>query len=236
MLRHLPNVLTLLNLLCGCLAILSLIFFQIKEALIFQCISLIADFFDGYLARKLKVAGPLGVQLDSLADVISFGFFPGIVVYSLLANGLTIDQSTTSILNQWMLIPAFMLTLSAAYRLAKFNISTDQKDHFIGLPTPACTMFFTGLLLIQFSGNVPWIMKTKDIYYLYTSVIVFSYLMNSPFIHFKLAPNKKTFSNPFIIVLMSIVIGFVLFLPYFSLSISILAYVLLSIISNFIKI
>ena len=137
MLRHLPNVLTLLNLLCGCLAILSLIFFQIKEALIFQCISLIADFFDGYLARKLKVAGPLGVQLDSLADVISFGFFPGIVVYSLLANGLTIDQSTTSILNKWMLIPAFMLTLSAAYRLAKFNISTDQKDHFIGLPTPA---------------------------------------------------------------------------------------------------
>ena len=86
MIRHIPNILTLLNLFCGALAVISVLFLHVEEALVLQAISLIADFLDGLIARKLNVAGPLGVQLDSLADVISFGIFPGAVVYILFLS------------------------------------------------------------------------------------------------------------------------------------------------------
>lgn len=236
MLKHLPNTLTLINLFCGALAVVSIFHLHVEEALIFQGISLVTDFLDGMLARKLKVNSPLGIQLDSLADVVSFGVFPGAVVYITLVQALNIDPSGGDWLDRAMLYPAFILTVFAGLRLGRFNISDDQSDKFIGLPTPAMGMFFTGWLLIQKGGNIDLISYLKDSSLIYLFIILFSYLMNSKIVHFKIKFNKETLSNPYILLLLGSIVGMGIFYPYVMLSASILLYILFSIISNFVKI
>lgn len=123
------------------MAVISVLFLHVEEALVLQAISLIADFLDGLIARKLNVAGPLGVQLDSLADVISFGIFPGAVVYMLLVQSWDIDPGMSDLESRLLLYPAFLLPVFGALRLARFNISTDQGDKFIGMPIPSMSIF-----------------------------------------------------------------------------------------------
>lgn len=108
------------------------------------------DFFDGFLARLLKVEGELGKQLDSLADMVSFGVVPGIVMYQLLIVNLYISKAGFNFLesNMWLLYIALVIPLFSAYRLAKFNIDSRQTSGFIGLPTPANAIFFVSLPLV----------------------------------------------------------------------------------------
>ncbi len=235
MVKHFPNVLTLLNLFCGALAVVSVLFLHVEEALILQAISLVADFFDGLLARKLGVAGPLGVQLDSLADVVSFGMFPGAVVYMLLVQSWNIDPGMSNLEDRLLLYPAFLLPVFGALRLARFNISTDQGDKFIGLPIPAMSLFFAGLLLIQLNGDIPMIEFIEKKWFLYGSILLFAYLMNSHWVHFKIKPDKKTFSNPFILLLVGAIIGLIIFYPFLAPTLGIVLYSAFSIISNFVK-
>ncbi len=235
MVKHFPNVLTLLNLFCGALAVVSVLFLHVEEALILQAISLVADFFDGLLARKLGVAGPLGVQLDSLADVVSFGMFPGAVIYMLLVQSWNIDPGMSNLEDRLLLYPAFLLPVFGALRLARFNISTDQGDKFIGLPIPAMSLFFAGLLLIQLNGDIPMIEFIEKKWFLYGSILIFAYLMNSQWVHFKIKPDKKTFSNPFILLLVGAIIGLIIFYPFLAPTLGIVLYSVFSIISNFVK-
>lgn len=236
MAAFIPNFLTMINLFCGALATISILHGHVKEALILHLICLVVDFLDGVIARKLNVAGPLGVQLDSLADVVSFGVFPGAIVYVMLSQSLVIDPFTSPFAQRIYLYPAFIITVFAALRLARFNISTEQSDKFIGLPSPAAAMFFSGLLIIQLYGGAEFIHRFSKPEFLYAMVILFSYLMNSHFIHFKIKPDRTFFKQPYLVILAGMAVGLVVFYPAISVSLIILLYSTLSIISNFIKI
>lgn len=236
MLKHLPNALTLLNLFCGALAVVSVLNLHVEEALVLHLISLVADFLDGLIARKLKVDGPLGVELDSLADVISFGVFPSAIVYTLLVQSWNIDPGMSPLEDRIYLYPAFLLAVFGGLRLARFNISTTQSDKFIGIPIPAMAMFFAGLLLIQRDGNIALIELIEAKWFLYGSVLLFSFLMNSQLVHFKIKPNKSFLTNPFVLLLFGGIIGLAIYYPAVALTGSIILYSGLSIISNFVKI
>ena len=144
-----PNSLTALNLFCGCLAVLSFLnqFYSLGIILVF--VASIADFFDGFAARLLNVQSELGKELDSLADMISFGFVPGTILYSAFLKNSNFSSFTELIENQYYLpFSGFILTIFSGLRLAKFNIDKRQSNSFIGLPTPANTLFFLTIPLI----------------------------------------------------------------------------------------
>ena len=147
---QLPNFITLLNLLSGVLGILWVLEGQPLYGAYFVILSATFDFFDGFAARLLKVQSDLGKELDSLADVVSFGVLPGILLYS-----LTKSQTEASFLPYCTLI----IPMLSAYRLAKFNLDTRQSDRFIGLPTPANALLLTTIpyLAARWPELSPWL-------------------------------------------------------------------------------
>ncbi|NML66176.1 CDP-diacylglycerol--serine O-phosphatidyltransferase [Hymenobacter sp. RP-2-7] len=150
--RHLPNALTCLNLLCGCLALTFIFQGSLVTAAYFVGLGAVADFFDGLVARALRVSSPIGKDLDSLADMVSFGVVPGAIMFKLLQK--TLPPPTFGYLEMFsaksFFIPfcGFLITIFSALRLAKFNNDTRQTTSFIGLPTPACTLVVASLPLI----------------------------------------------------------------------------------------
>ena len=144
-----PNFFTMLNLFCGCVALVFVSNAEFELAFFFVSLGIFFDFFDGFFARKFNVAGPLGVQLDSLADMVTSGVVPGFAMYILLFNIqlLTAEKHTENSIDFLPFI-GFVITLGACYRLAKFNIDTRQSDSFIGLPTPANALFIMSLAVI----------------------------------------------------------------------------------------
>ena len=147
---QLPNFITLLNLLSGVLGILWVLEGQPLYGAYFVILSATFDFFDGFAARLLKVQSDMGKELDSLADVVSFGVLPGILLYS-----LTKSQTEASFLPYFTLI----IPMLSAYRLAKFNLDTRQSDRFIGLPTPANALLLTTIpyLAARWPELSPWL-------------------------------------------------------------------------------
>ena len=147
---QLPNFITLLNLLSGVLGILWVLEGQPLYGAYFVILSATFDFFDGVAARLLKVQSEMGKELDSLADVVSFGVLPGILLYS-----LTKSQTEASFLPYCTLI----IPMLSAYRLAKFNLDTRQSDRFIGLPTPANALLLTTIpyLAARWPELSPWL-------------------------------------------------------------------------------
>jgi len=139
--KHIPNALTCANLLSGCIGIVYAFKGDLNIAAYAVLVSGIFDFFDGFSARLLKVKSEMGKELDSLADVISFGFLPGVVMFQLLTQS---NQSTA-----YLPYVAFLITIFSAVRLAKFNIDTRQSEDFIGLNTPMNSLFIVSLPFIQ---------------------------------------------------------------------------------------
>lgn len=143
--RHIPNMITCCNLLSGCVA--AVFAFQGVYTIAFACIIMgaVFDFFDGLTARALKVSSPIGKELDSLADVITFGLAPATMVYSWLCTCASahLDMLVASA----MPFAAFLLVAFSALRLAKFNVDERQTSSFIGLPTPANALFWGGLVI-----------------------------------------------------------------------------------------
>ncbi|RZK99241.1 MAG: CDP-diacylglycerol--serine O-phosphatidyltransferase, partial [Hymenobacter sp.] len=155
--RHLPNAITCLNLLCGCLALTFIFRGELVLGAYLVGAAAIADFFDGLLARALRVSTPIGKDLDSLADMVSFGVVPGAIMYQLLSHALAPkpEESDFVLPGLWVLIPClgFVISIFSALRLAKFNNDTRQTTSFIGLPTPACTLVVASLPLILAYDN-----------------------------------------------------------------------------------
>ncbi len=146
--KHLPNFLTLMNLFAGCLAVVALFKGNTDLAGMFIIAALVCDFFDGFVARLVGASGDLGKQLDSLADMVSFGLVPGVVMYQLFGKALwiqTMGQPSALDYGQYFM---FIVTLFACLRLAKFNIDTRQTSSFVGLPVPANTLFIMSLPFI----------------------------------------------------------------------------------------
>ena len=167
MIRHLPNTLTCLNLLCGCLGIVAVFQYPNYPAAYFVWAACVFDFFDGFAARWLKASSPIGKELDSLADMVSFGALPSMVMYqSLMQEG------------EHFLIAgiAFLIAIFSALRLAKFNIDENQKDSFIGLPTPANALFLTSLIFLPESVK-QFVFQTPT---LVTLIVVFALLLVAP--------------------------------------------------------
>ncbi|SET84521.1 CDP-alcohol phosphatidyltransferase family protein [Hymenobacter actinosclerus] len=139
--KSIPNAVTCLNLFSGCLALCSIFAGNLVAGAYFVALAALFDFFDGLLARALHVSSPIGKDLDSLADMVSFGVVPGAFLFALLT------QAGTD-LPDWLPYAGFIVTVFSALRLAKFNNDTRQSDSFIGLPTPACTLVVASLPLI----------------------------------------------------------------------------------------
>jgi CDP-diacylglycerol---serine O-phosphatidyltransferase len=148
LLKHLPNFITCLNLLCGCLAILMVFESELIYASYFIGTAAGLDFLDGFAARSLKAYSEIGKQLDSLADMVSFGAAPGFIMYSLLRTSAIQHVFHNNNFNFYLLMIVFIIPVFSALRLAKFNIDTRQTDSFIGLPTPANAIFIASLPLI----------------------------------------------------------------------------------------
>lgn len=143
--RHIPNTITCCNLLSGCVAAMFAFEGMYPIAFVFIIAGAVFDFFDGLTARALKVSSPIGKELDSLADVITFGFAPAAMVFSWLRE--CADAHLDMLLAYAMPFAAFLLVAFSALRLAKFNVDERQTSSFIGLPTPANALFWGALVL-----------------------------------------------------------------------------------------
>ena len=195
--KHISNIFTLLNLFFGCIAIVFALqngidiiyskegeqFIKLREniclASLFIAIAAVVDFLDGFVARALNICSEMGKQLDSLADLVSFGVAPGILLYQFLRMGFIKDSDgiEASIL---YLIPAFIFTCAGAYRLARFNLDTSQAFGFKGVPIPAAGLVVASLPLIYWYGSSDFIYNLiLNKWFLYVLIILLSWLMVS---------------------------------------------------------
>lgn len=170
--RHIPNFITCCNLFCGCIA--SVMAFQAKyeTAIAFIILGAVFDFFDGMLARLFKVSGPLGKELDSLADDITFGFAPSAIVFSLFKE--VHYPAFLMPMEAYLPYCAFLIAVFSAYRLGKFNIDPRQSTSFIGLPTPANALFWGSLVV---GGHDFLVSESFNAIYLILLVLLMSYLL-----------------------------------------------------------
>jgi CDP-diacylglycerol--serine O-phosphatidyltransferase len=188
LLQHLPNLLTVLNLVCGCLGIINLWSGNPEHTAYFVWVAGIFDFFDGFAARLLKVMSPIGKDLDSLADMVSFGLLPSLFMYRMMeAAGAS----------PALCYVALFVAVCSALRLAVFNNDATQTDSFRGVPTPANTFFLTGLPFLKPIG--PGLMENPTV--LAAIAVIFSLLLVSRFELFALkfksfgwADNKLRYS------------------------------------------
>lgn len=147
--RHIPNFITCMNLLCGCLALVSIFNGDELTAAFLVIIAAIFDFLDGFAARLLKVSSPIGKELDSLADCVTFGVVPGMLLLHYLQASLGVEVlSLKSFVLQPLLIFPLAVPIFSALRLAKFNVDERQSDGFRGLPTPASALWVIAIPLI----------------------------------------------------------------------------------------
>ena len=230
---QIPNLFTMLNLFCGCVALVFVSDSRFDLAFYLVCLGIFFDFFDGFFARKFGVAGPLGVQLDSLADMVTSGVVPGYLMFTLL-KGFIIDLSF------WGFYPylGFVITLGACYRLAKFNIDTRQSDSFIGLPTPANALFITSLpLVISMFPNAFFTEYLSNQWVLIGFTFLSAYTMNAEIPLFSLKFKNFSFAKYKLqIFFLAISVAMLIFLQILAVPLIIIIYVLLSIIDNQLKI
>ena len=146
--KHLPNAITCLNLLSGCVGIVFAFRGELIVAGYAILIAAIFDFMDGMLARLLNAYSEIGRELDSLADIVSFGVLPSVIIYQLFVQSPQIASLST-----WLNFSAFLIAIFSALRLAKFNIDKRQSDHFIGLPTPANAILIASFPMILAQEN-----------------------------------------------------------------------------------
>ena len=237
--KHIPNLITLLNLAAGLLAIIAIFKGYYDEAFIFVCLGIFFDFWDGFLARKFKVSGPLGVQLDSLADMVTCGVVPGLMMFVLFQN---IQEDSTSVYYltedyfYMGFVPylGFFITLASCYRLAKFNIDTRQTDSFIGLPTPANALVIMSIPMIQYSNDYEGLTTVLyNPYLLLFITAISSYILNAEIPLFSLKIKEFTWAKykMQILFLIGSLFSFSL-LGFVAIPLIIISYVLVSVISN----
>ena len=164
MIKQIPNIITSLNLLCGCVAIMFAVSGDLVSASFFAFAGIFLDFFDGFAARVLNAQSQVGLQLDSLADVVTSGVLPGIVMVQLLSEALTgtsldigtifSDTANSTSIESYLPFIGLLIAVASGYRLAKFNVDTRQTTSFIGLPVPANTLLILSLpLIISFQAS-----------------------------------------------------------------------------------
>jgi CDP-diacylglycerol--serine O-phosphatidyltransferase len=227
--KHIPNFITLLNLFCGCIALVFVSELNFEMAFFFVSLGIFLDFFDGFFARLFKVAGELGLQLDSLADMVTSGVVPGFVMFGLLKQGQ--DPTSASQIIPYL---GFIITLGSCYRLANFNIDTRQTDSFIGLPTPANALFILSLpLVIKYSDSLVMLEILSNQWFLLAITLFSAFILNAEIPLFSLKIKDFTFKkNALQIVFLGVCVLLLVFLHYLAIPLVIITYVLLSIMNN----
>ena len=211
--KFLPNLITIFNLLLGCVATLLLVEnnLEVKYVFYITFICLILDYLDGYIARKLNAKSDIGVQLDSLADIVSFGLVPGILLYNMLNAAPSFVVG--SIFSSFIPFLGFIITAASAYRLARFNITKSESNFFNGLPTPANTILIYSFSIISEEGN--WFSQIILRYDVLMLILVVSSfllvskikLLNFKFGSLKFKGNKSRFFIIFISIPTLIIFG-----------------------------
>lgn len=234
--RHIPNLITCLNLASGCLAAVYVFKGDIPMFAIFVGASLVFDFFDGFTARALKAYSPMGKELDSLADMVTFGFVPGAIMYHLFVNSVPLVLYQDELWARALSFLPFLITIFSALRLAKFNIDTRQADSFIGVPTPANTILIIGLALVIHEDRFNLTPTILNSYFIAGLSMVLSYLLVAEiplfalkFKSFGWRPNKVQYIF-LILSLLSIA-----FLQFTGIPLVIILYIILSVVHNLIK-
>lgn len=243
MIKQIPNLFTLLNLVFGCLAIIFIFKSDGSDILGISGISLIyastfifasavVDFLDGFVARLFRATSEMGAQLDSLADAVSFGVAPGMIIYKLIGTLTLSGQEASSDFINWPAIPALLIPCAAVWRLAKFNLDTEQSYYFKGLPSPAAGLTIASLPLIQM-GKTAFLEPESALYILYAVVIIISWLMvsNFPLLSLKFK-SKALKDNIDKIILGLVALIAVLLLKWAAVPVILVAYIIISLILN----
>ncbi len=222
LLKHLPNIITLGNLTCGLLGIILLFTYGPAAAapMIFWGAAL--DFLDGFAARALKAYSPIGKELDSLADVVTFGALPALILMQLIANASSMDDPIRYL--------GLLLALFSALRLAKFNVDTEQSENFIGLPTPASAILIASIALVT-SGDF-FSMIYSNFGFLIALALILPLMLVMPLPLFSLKFKSfyiKSNSIRYLFLLISLIL--LITFAYSGILLIILLYVTLSIIS-----
>lgn len=228
--KHIPNLITLLNLFSGCIALIFAIDLNFEMAFFFVSLGIFLDFFDGFFARLFKVSSPLGLQLDSLADMVTSGVVPGFVMVLMLSNG-------NLSVNNWLPYLGFIITLGSCYRLANFNIDTRQTDSFIGLPTPANALLILSLPLILQNTSSEFVQNLLTNPYFLLAITAFSaFILNAEIPLFSLKIKEFNFAkNKLQIIFLSMSVFLLIVLQFLAIPLIILFYVLLSVVNNYQK-
>jgi CDP-diacylglycerol---serine O-phosphatidyltransferase len=247
--KQIPNIFTLLNLFFGCIAIvfilqnglvstsnengdlLLMLPEKIYWASVFIGIAAVIDFLDGFVARLLKATSEMGKQLDSLADVVSFGVAPGMIVYQFLRLAFAQQENGLDISFGWLL-PAFIIPCAGAYRLARFNIDTEQSYGFKGVPIPAAGLLIASFPLIYWYSDTEWAVSLLlNKWFWYAVIIIVSYLMVStlPMLAMKFK-NASIKGNLPKIILLVVAILSAIFLHWLAVPVVFIVYVILSLV------
>lgn len=254
--KHLPNLLTLANLFCGCIAIAytltaePYIYYSFENGMkhanwvpaneqlfmgsVFILLAALCDMLDGLAARLLNVFSPIGKDLDSLADIVSFGVAPSVILFKMLwdANMSGTDAMEVSML---AMVPAFLVACFAALRLAKFNVTaTKQKNYFIGMPTPAVGIFVASFPLLRWYDAFYISQYFQNTWVIYTLIAVLCFLMVSPLKFLKLMPSGKGIKNSWAQLTLAVIsVASYLFLGILVMPIAFVCYIILSLVSKY---
>ncbi len=245
--KNIPNFFTLLNLFFGCLAIVftlqngimitidangtELLYIpeKIWMASLFIGIAAVVDFLDGFVARLFNASSEMGKQLDSLADVVSFGVAPAMIIYQFLRLSFAQQEGGVDVSLLW-LMPVFLLPCAAAWRLARFNLDTSQSLYFKGMPVPAAGIFVASLPLIYWNVNEDGIRNLLlNNWVLYCIILLLSWLMVStlPLMALKFKDFSIKNNWPKFLLVAIAIISFIL-LKWLAIPLTVMAYVILS--------
>lgn len=244
--KYVPNALTLLNLFCGSIAVILAVNSNFVMASLFVFLGIFFDFFDGFAARKYNVQSELGLQLDSLADMVTSGLVPGIIMYKLLKMvgpswldtaktfGYKFDFSNLAF-GYFLPFLGLLITLGSAYRLAKFNIDSEQQNYFKGLPTPANAILIISLpLILEYQNSDFFNAIILNKWFLLILTAFSCWILNSNIKLFALKFKNFTFKDNairYIFIILCLVLLVVL--KFVAIPIIILCYIILSTIDNF---
>lgn len=233
-----PNAITSMNLICGCMAVLFAVDGQLGWASVFIFSASVFDFCDGFAARLLKAYSPIGKELDSLADLVSFGLAPAVMVFTMLEFTLFSKnqpiQDIEASWSQWItLYSSLIIPVAGAFRLAKFNTDDRQSEQFLGMPIPANAIFFASLgLILEFGTNTSVMHVILNKHVLIGAVFASSFLMVSELPMFNLKfKNLKFKENALRFLFLGVTLFMLIFLQLYALPLIIIWYVLLSLIS-----
>jgi len=241
--KHIANFLTSCNLLCGSLGIIEVFQMRLHYASYLILLACVFDFFDGFAARALKVSSPIGKELDSLADMVTFGVLPGLIMFKGInyighcmeqGNGINQFFATTGFFgNSYWSYLALLIVIFSAVRLAKFNIDTRQLDRFIGLPTPANALFISALpfVLPYFTIHQEYLMGFWVVLLILCLLLSYLLVAELPLIALKFKNfGWKDNKMRYLLIISALVLFVILNIP--AIPIIIILYIILSLVKN----